>query len=110
MTLPGGPADKIGNRYELKWTALNLLHILVGDAHRIRLEEPQLNGAEFWVERGPLREYHQVKRQQTNAAGWTLPALKANGVLSTFRERLSEPDARCVFVSSHSAADLQKAC
>lgn len=108
MTLPGGPADKIGNRYELKWTAHNFARILLGEAQQIRLEAPGMDSAEFWIDSRVGREYHQVKRQQTNAAGWTLSALRKEGVLAGFWGHLQAPDTRCVFISTHSAADLQK--
>lgn len=108
MTLAGGPADKAGNRYELKWTASNLARVLLGDASRIRIEPPRLDSAEFWIEADNSREYHQVKRQQTNAAGWTLSSLKTEGVLSGFLQNLTDPNASCRFVSTNGAADLQK--
>jgi hypothetical protein len=36
--LPGGAADKAGNRYEDWWTALRVAELLRGRAARIRLE------------------------------------------------------------------------
>lgn len=108
MTLAGGPADKVGNRYELKWTAHSFARVLLGEADQIRLEPPRLDSAEFWIEAGGVREYHQVKRQQTNAAGWTLAALKSEGVLAGFRQNLNAPNAQCKFISTNGAAVLQK--
>ena len=32
MTLPGGPADKLGNRYEKLWTIAELVNMLMGFA------------------------------------------------------------------------------
>ena len=32
MTLPGGPADKPGNRYEKRWTLSKLVRLPGGDA------------------------------------------------------------------------------
>ena len=40
MTLPGGPADKLGNRYERWWTLSELMRLLHGDAEAIRIEAP----------------------------------------------------------------------
>jgi hypothetical protein len=32
MTLPGGPADKLGNRYEKLWTISEIVSMLMGFA------------------------------------------------------------------------------
>ena len=54
MTLPGGPADKLGNRYEKWWTVSEGVRMLHGDAEAIRIEAPGVEKAEF-VRNGPLR-------------------------------------------------------
>ena len=38
MQLPGGEADKAGNRFELRWTVRQLIRLLTGDAVWIQLE------------------------------------------------------------------------
>ena len=40
MTLPGGPANKLGNRYEKWWTLPELVHMLQGDTEAVRIEPP----------------------------------------------------------------------
>jgi hypothetical protein len=40
MPLPGGPTDKLGNRYELWWTVQQLIRMLQGKAESIRIEDP----------------------------------------------------------------------
>ena len=47
MPLPGGPADKFGNRYERWWTVLQLIRIMDGEAESIRIEDPATNKTEF---------------------------------------------------------------
>ena len=39
MTLPAGPADKLGNRYEKWWTVSECVRMLRGDTEAIRLRE-----------------------------------------------------------------------
>ena len=39
MPLPGGPADKIGNRYELWWTVSQFVRIINGEVESIRIED-----------------------------------------------------------------------
>ena len=39
MTLPGGPADKLGNRYEKWWTLSELVRMLGGETEAIRIED-----------------------------------------------------------------------
>jgi len=38
MPLPGGDADKAGNRYELRWTVRQFIRLLTDDAVWIELE------------------------------------------------------------------------
>ncbi len=38
MPFPGGGADKVGNRYELRWTVRQFIELLRGDAAWIHLE------------------------------------------------------------------------
>jgi hypothetical protein len=105
----GGSADKIGNRFEGRWTARAALDVLREEAEAIRLEPPgpEGDGVEFWVRFHDRIEFHQVKRQRT-AGDWSVSALKSAGVLSTFMEKLKDPVARCTFVSAHSAASLEE--
>ena len=76
MALPGGPADKIGNRYERRWAALMMLDVLRGDANAIRIEVPGEEGAgfEFRLSREASTEWHQCK---AGPQRWTVHALCA---------------------------------
>ena len=108
MPLPGGAAEKFGNRYEGRWTVACLLDVMAEKADSIRLEppEPEGQGFEFWTTKQGIQEYHQVKRQHS-IGHWTLNALKREGVLTNFTAKLQEdPMVRCVFVSANSAGQL----
>ena len=109
MPLPGGAAEKFGNRYEGRWTVACLLDVMDEKADSIRLEppDPAEQGFEFWTTKQGIREYHQVKRQHSNGQ-WTLHTLKREGVLTNFIEKLQDPKAHCVFVSSDSARQLDE--
>ncbi|MBI5035278.1 MAG: hypothetical protein HZB51_32525 [Chloroflexi bacterium] len=109
MSLPGGAADKIGNRYEMRWTLLCIIEIMNERADSIRLEPPgtEGEGVEFCLRKGAIREYHQVKRQNSASGRWTLTDLAGEGVLKTFLDKLNDPGAWCVFVSADSAFELK---
>ena len=109
--LPGGPAGKSGDRYEAHWTVYQLLRVLREEVDSIRLEPPgtEFQGFEFWVKCSQGPEYHQVKRQQTGRAGWTLRNLAREGVLQNFSEKLgSSEQAKCFFVSTQDARQLRE--
>src|SRR5579871_1331268 len=112
MPLPGGPADKFGNRYEGFWTVNSMVEIIAGHALSICIEPlgPEGAGVEFWLQRtADKREHHQVKRQHSEDGRWTLHILNSMGVLAHFRKKLYEdPAATCVFVSMHAAYQLEE--
>jgi hypothetical protein len=104
--LSGGPAEKAGAVYETLWGVYAMLDLLRKDAERIRVEEPRVNGAEFWIERAAGREYWQVKRQILSQKVWSLGVLAAEGVLSFFLGQL-RAGHRCVFASITDAPELR---
>lgn len=108
MPLPGGETDKIGNRYEGRWTVFCMIDVMDEKADSIRLETPGEDAFEFFVRRDGRLECHQVKRQKSGRGRWTLSALqdKQVQVLSDFWKSLSNPDASCVFVSTQDADEL----
>jgi hypothetical protein len=110
MPLPGGASDKFGNRYEGRWTVLQMAEVLAEHADLMRLEPPgeEGEGVEFWVRRSGGYEYHQVKRQHGADGRWTIASLNDRRVLQRFFEKLSDPSATCVFVSTHSTHQLDE--
>ena len=103
-THPGGAADKAGLVHESLWGVRGLLFVLDGEAASIRIETPGDDGAEFYLQRGGIREHWQAKRQITGQGTWSLPSLKS--VLEFFfsKYRLGE---RCVFASVSDVPDLR---
>jgi hypothetical protein len=110
MPLPGGSSDKIGNRFELWWTALCLIDILDERAESIAIEPPgELgDGVEFILTRKGVREYHQVKRQTTKGLGWSIAALGASGVLRHIPAKIGGTHDEFHFVSTMGAPEISE--
>jgi hypothetical protein len=107
--IPGGIADKLGNRYEAKWLVRSLMDVIADKAHWLNFEsvETDYQGFEFAVGRGEITEWHQNKINAPSG-NWTINALKKEGVLKTFFNRLSgDENAHCFFVSQDNAKDFR---
>ena len=111
MTLPGGPANKLGNRYEKWWTISELIRILGNSASAIRIEDPGLEIAEFVVTAGSHSELHQAKRSNPNGK-WSLASLASPRVrlLQKAVKQLAGTSHRFVFVSGSDAPELAALC
>ena len=108
MPLPGGPSDKLGNRYELWWTVRQLVRIIDGEAVSIRMEDPTVDKAEFVITARGHQELHQAKRNHPTGK-WSLSSLGGEGLLQAMFEQLSRtPNARFVFVSGSDAPELKE--
>ena len=108
MPLPGGPADKFGNRYEIWWAVYQLSRIIKGEADSIRIEDPAFPEAEFVLTIGNKREFHQTKRSNLNGK-WSLRSLQNENLLQKMFEYLSQEDnARFVFTSGSDAPELRE--
>lgn len=109
MSLPGGVADKLGGRYESRWTLRCALRVLAGVADWIEIEPlgPSGEGIEFIFSERGVQERHQVKRGRTGVGHWTLSALNGEDVLGHFR-RILEQGGRPRFVSAHDAHALHE--
>ena len=105
---PGGIANKLGNRFEAKWTVQKLLEVFLGQAESLRFEsiDPVDHGVEFSLIRGGQNEWHQTKRQETNG-NWTVRRLEREGVLTSALNKIVGGDnQRFVFVSETPAQAL----
>jgi hypothetical protein len=108
MPLPGGSTSKFGNRYEGRWTVLQLIEVLREHASAIYLEPPAEDGCEFIIHKGVHKEYHQVKRQNSTSGRWNLYDLARVGVIKYFKTKLVDPNSYCIFISSNSAYQLDE--
>lgn len=69
--------------------------------------ETEYQGFEFAIARGEITEWHQTK-VNAPSGNWTLNALKKEGVLKAFSNRLlTDNNAHCFFVSQDNAKDLR---
>ena len=109
MTLPGGAADKLGNRYETWWTVSELLRMLRGKTEAIRIEDPRFEKAEFVVTAGSRREFHQAKRSHLSGK-WGLTTLLTDGLVEVIGRQLAGNENRFVFVSGSDAPELVELC
>ena len=110
MPLSGGATDKFGNRYEGLWTVDRMIDVIDESADSIRLEPlgEEGDGIEFWLDKNTNREYHQVKRQNTEGR-WTLGDLESKKILSNFSRKLNdEQNANCFFASMNNAYQLEE--
>lgn len=103
----GGYYNKIGNRYELKWTVLSILQVLNEERDDITLEPigEEGTGCEFTLTRGEVSEYHQVKRQNSNNY-WSLSLLNKEGVLETAYRKTQSMHKEFYFISTLSSGRL----
>ena len=103
--LPGGPAAKLGNRYETWCAVTELLRLLHGETDTLRIEVPGIDKAEFVVGRRARREAHQVKRSHSDGK-WSFAALRAAGLISYIGEFLADDNNQFVFTSGSEAREL----
>lgn len=110
MPLPGGSADKIGNRFELWWTARCLVDLLDERVQRISIEPPGDAGEaiEFILTRNGVQEHHQVKRQTTRGSGWTIATLVREGVMPHIASKLADNSDEFHFVSTMGAPEVDE--
>lgn len=110
MPRAGGLSDKVGNRFEDRWTVRCVFDVLEEYATAIRLEPPGEagDGVEFWIHYEDRTVYHQCKRQRTGQGHWTLAALNSAGVLQAFLGKLADPAVHCEFASTHAADQLEE--
>ncbi len=109
MTLPGGPAAKLGHRYEMWWTLSELVRMLRGETDSLRLEPPGEDDVEFIVRAGGAQEYHQAKRSHRSGK-WSVATLASAGVLASIGKLLIGNCHRFVFVSGSDARELADLC
>jgi hypothetical protein len=97
--IPGGRADKFGNRFERLWVVSLALDVLEGHLSTIKWEPLGVEGegVECVVtQTDGLKIYHQCKLQNGNDGKWSVAELGANGVLQNAKIKL-EADPRCKF-------------
>ena len=109
--IPGGRADKFGNRFERLWIVSLALDVIDGRLSTIKLEPLGFEGegVECFVTRTDgVKIYHQCKIQNGNKASWSIAELAKNGVLQTAKKKLeSDPRCKFVFISDSTVPELR---
>lgn len=107
MPRAGGPADKLGNRFELRWAVHYALFCVSSDAE-ITFEpiQPDLAfGSEFVFHENGVTQVHQAKRQISGQYYWTPKALAGQDVWTSAMQHV-ERGREFHFVSSSSFGEL----
>jgi hypothetical protein len=108
---PGGYADKLGNRYEGRWIARQLLFLLNEQVRSVTLESigDDEAGVDLWIARNDgTREAQQCKAENGTKSLWSLNDLKRRGVLDYLRFQLErDPSHRFMLVSGSPAPQLR---
>ena len=111
---PGGMADKLGNRYEGRWVAKQLLRLLNEEILSVTVEliGPEEQGVDLLVvTKDKVRRLQQCKARYESNNSWTVKALATRGILGNLRHHLSrDPLQEFVFVSSIPAQPLVDIC
>jgi hypothetical protein len=101
---PGGIADKLGNRYEGRWVAFQLLSLLNEKIATVTIEAigDDEEGVDLWVlQKDGAREAHQCKARNVSKEYWSLADLSSRGVLQKLKTQLSrDPSYKFFFISS----------
>jgi hypothetical protein len=97
--LAGGLAEKLGNRYEGRWTIACLGILLKDDWEHIDLEPYDGVKIEFHAQRRDgVVEHHQAKRTAPGGGNWTRPKLEREGLIDAI-DHWTGPDGEFVLVS-----------
>ena len=103
--VPGGAADKAGNRYERLWMVLRVLDLLDGEVRRVRWEPPGAVGVGAeWVLEGDGAVW--VEQVKDRAHRWTIRKLKTEHVLAVAKAHIDQ-GRRFRFLTSSDAAELE---
>lgn len=97
--IPGGRADKFGNRFERLWVVSLAMEVIDGHLSTIKWEPLGVEGkgVECVVTQAcGWKIYHQCKVQNGNRGQWIVADLGKNGILQNAKEKL-EADPRCKF-------------
>lgn len=89
---PGGLADKLGNRYEGRWVASQLLSLLDEKIHSVTIEAigDDEQGVDLWIElNNGIRQAHQCKARNGSNEFWSIGDLAGKGILENLKYQLS---------------------
>jgi len=89
---PGPMADKLGNRYEGRWVARQLLRLLDEKIESVTVEliGPDERGVDLLVvKKDGTRQLQQCKVRCSGRESWSIAMLRSKGILDHLKEQLS---------------------
>ncbi len=111
---PGGLSDKLGNRYEGRWVAYQLLSLLDEKIQSVTIEAigSDEEGVDLWIEqKDGTREAHQCKARNGSSDHWSISDLINRGVLKKSKSQLDrDPSYKFILVSSIGSRLFQDIC
>ncbi|WP_054692993.1 AAA family ATPase [Desulfosarcina cetonica] len=111
---PGGMSEKLGNRYEGRWVAKQLLRLLNEEIRSVTVEliGPEEEGVDLLVvKKNNVRQLQQCKARMANQNSWSVRALATRGILGHLQNHLDrDPQVEFVLVSSIPAQPLGDIC
>jgi hypothetical protein len=111
---PGGMADKLGNRYEGRWVAKQLLRLLNEEIQSVTIEliGPNEQGVDLLiVKKDNIRQLQQCKARLGNNENWTVADLKNKGILTNLKNHLArDPQQEFALISPIAVQNLADIC
>jgi len=110
---PGGKSEKLGNRYEGRWVAKQLLRLLNEEIQSVTVEliGPDERGVDLLVVgKDGVRQLQQCKARCSSRESWTIAMLRSKGILEHLKDHLDR-DPHCEFalvsaIPARSFADI----
>lgn len=105
----GGRADKLGNRFEYKWTIYNLLRVVEEKIQYIEIEAIGKDeaGIDLWVgNKDGSREGQQCKGRHESDEQWSYSTANKKGIFTNWKNQLERDDEISVSLVSPLAFTL----
>lgn len=110
----GGYADKLGNRYESRWVASQLLRLLNEEIQSVIIEAigDDEKGVDLWiVQNNGLRQAQQCKARNRSEESWSINDLKSRNIFNHAKFQLdNNTNNTFAFVSAVAAQTFHDLC
>ncbi len=111
---PGGMSEKLGNRYEGRWVAKQLLRLLNEKIQSVTVEliGPDEQGVDLLiVDKDGVRQLQQCKTRCGGRESWTISALRDKGILGHLKHHLDrDPNHKFSLVTAIPAQTFADIC
>ncbi len=111
---PGGMSEKLGNRYEGRWVARQLLRLLNEDIQSVTVEliGPDERGVDLLVvKKDGTRLLQQCKARCGSRESWSIAMLRSKGILGHLKDHLDrDPNHEFALVSASPARSFGDIC